>query len=48
MLFRSQPLAAAGGQGLVTYLRLEQVKPPSRLPLAPIPAAAAHRGRARE
>jgi Lrp/AsnC family transcriptional regulator, leucine-responsive regulatory protein len=41
-------LATRGGQRLVTYLRLEQVKPPSRLPLAPIPAAAAHRGRARE
>ena len=28
-------LAARGGQRLVTYLRLEEVKPPSRLPLAP-------------
>lgn len=27
-------LAARGGQRLVTYLRLEEVKPPSRLPLA--------------
>jgi Lrp/AsnC family transcriptional regulator, leucine-responsive regulatory protein len=35
-------LATRGGQRLVTYLRLEEVKPPSRLPLAPtIPAAAA-------
>ena len=28
-------LATRGGQRLVTYLRLEEVKPPSRLPLAP-------------
>jgi Lrp/AsnC family leucine-responsive transcriptional regulator len=28
-------LAARGGQRLVTYLRLAEVKPPSRLPLAP-------------
>ena len=28
-------LAARGGQRLVTYLRLEEVKPPSRLPLPP-------------
>jgi Lrp/AsnC family transcriptional regulator, leucine-responsive regulatory protein len=28
-------LAARGGQRLVTYLRLEEVKPPSRLPLLP-------------
>jgi Lrp/AsnC family transcriptional regulator, leucine-responsive regulatory protein len=28
-------LAARGGQRLVTYLRLEEVKPPSRLPLVP-------------
>src|SRR5258708_1966260 len=28
-------LAARGGQRLVTYLRLSEVKPPSRLPLAP-------------
>jgi len=27
-------LAARGGQRLVTYLRLEEVKPPSRLPLS--------------
>ena len=28
-------LATHGGQRLVTYLRLEEIKPPSRLPLAP-------------
>jgi len=28
-------LAARGGQRLVTYLRLEEIKPPSRLPLIP-------------
>jgi Lrp/AsnC family leucine-responsive transcriptional regulator len=33
-------LATRGGQRLVTYLRLEEVKPPSRLPLTPtIPTA---------
>ncbi|HUK71066.1 MAG TPA: Lrp/AsnC ligand binding domain-containing protein [Streptosporangiaceae bacterium] len=32
-------LATRGGQRLVTYLRLEEVKPPSRLPLAPVTAA---------
>jgi Lrp/AsnC family transcriptional regulator, leucine-responsive regulatory protein len=32
-------IATRGGQRLVTYLRLAEVKPPSRLPL--IPAAAA-------
>ena len=32
-------LAARGGQRLVTYLRLEEIKPPSRLPLLPDPAA---------
>ncbi len=31
-------LAARGGQRLVTYLRLEEIKPPSRLPLLPRPA----------
>ena len=33
-------LATRGGQRLVTYLRLSEVKPPSRLPLAetPVPA----------
>jgi Lrp/AsnC family transcriptional regulator, leucine-responsive regulatory protein len=35
-------LATRGGQRLVTYLRLAEVKPPSQLPLIPtIPAAAA-------
>jgi Lrp/AsnC family leucine-responsive transcriptional regulator len=39
-------LATRGGQRLVTYLRLEEIKPPSRLPLlpeqaSPAPAAAA-------
>jgi DNA-binding Lrp family transcriptional regulator len=29
-------LATRGGQRLVTYLRLEEIKPPSRLPLAPV------------
>ena len=36
-------LATRGGQRLVTYLRLAEIKPPSRLPLAPVsapPAAA--------
>jgi hypothetical protein len=28
-------LATRGGQRLVTYLRLAEVKPPARLPLAP-------------
>ena len=32
-------LSTRGGQRLVTYLRLEEVKPPSRLPLAPVTAA---------
>ncbi len=32
-------LAARGGQRLVTYLRLEEIKPPSRLPLLPVAAA---------
>ena len=32
-------LATHGGQRLVTYLRLEEVKPPSPLPLAPTPPA---------
>jgi DNA-binding Lrp family transcriptional regulator len=30
-------LSAHGGERLVTYLRLEEVKPPSPLPLAPPP-----------
>src|SRR5271165_6440140 len=29
-------LATRGGQRLVTYLRLAEVKPPTRLPLAPL------------
>jgi Lrp/AsnC family transcriptional regulator, leucine-responsive regulatory protein len=33
-------LATHGGQRLVTYLRLEEVKPPSPLPLAPTSATA--------
>jgi len=32
-------LAARGGQRLVTYLRLAEIKPPSRLPLAATTAA---------
>ena len=32
-------LATRGGQRLVTYLRLDEIKPPSRLPLAPATAA---------
>ena len=32
-------LATRGGQRLVTYLRLEEVKPPSRLPLGPPPSS---------
>ena len=39
-------LAARGGR-LVTYLRLAQIKPPSRLPLAAGPAAAARPPRQR-
>lgn len=30
-------LATRGGQRLVSYLRLEELKPPSRLPLQPVP-----------
>ena len=33
-------LATRGGQRLVTYLRLEEIKPPSRLPLTPTAAPA--------
>ena len=42
-------LATRGGQRLVTSLRLEEVKPPSRLPLAPTvaPPGPAHRRRRR-
>jgi Lrp/AsnC family leucine-responsive transcriptional regulator len=35
-------LATRGGQRLVTYLRLEEVKPPSQLPLEPVVAAPGH------
>ena len=38
-------LATRGGQRLVTYLRLAEVKPPSRLPLAPPTAAPGRPGR---
>jgi len=41
-------LASRGGQRLVTYLRLAEIKPPSRLPLAPTtpaPAGPSHRRR---
>ena len=39
-------LATRGGQRLVTYLRLGEVKPPSRLPLAPLaPVTPARRRR---
>jgi hypothetical protein len=31
-------LATRGGQRLITYLRLEEVKPPTGLPLLPDPA----------
>jgi len=37
-------LATRGGQRLVTYLRLAEVKLPSRLPLAPVSAPARRRG----
>jgi DNA-binding Lrp family transcriptional regulator len=38
-------LSTRGGQRLVTYLRLEEMKPPSRLPL--LPAGPGHGGTAR-
>jgi hypothetical protein len=41
-------LATRGGQRLVTYLRLAEIKPPSRLPLAPVAAPARRRGARRE
>jgi Lrp/AsnC family transcriptional regulator, leucine-responsive regulatory protein len=41
-------LATRGGQRLVTYLRLAEIKPPSRLPLAPVAAPARRRGGRRE
>ncbi len=37
-------LATRGGQRLVTYLRLAEIKPPSRLPLAPVSGPARRRG----
>jgi Lrp/AsnC family transcriptional regulator, leucine-responsive regulatory protein len=43
-------LSARGGQRLVTYLRLDEIKPPSRLPLLPPddpPASVARRAPAR-
>jgi len=41
-------LATRGGQRLVTYLRLAEIKPPSRLPLAtPAPGRTARRRRSR-
>jgi DNA-binding Lrp family transcriptional regulator len=40
-------LATHGGERLVTYLRLEEVKPPSPLPLAPTPPAPARPRRPR-
>jgi Lrp/AsnC family leucine-responsive transcriptional regulator len=40
-------LATHGGERLVTYLRLEEIKPPSPLPLAPAPPPAARARRAR-
>jgi len=41
-------LATRGGQRLVTYLRLAEIKPPSRLPLAPpAPDRTARRRRSR-
>jgi DNA-binding Lrp family transcriptional regulator len=40
-------LAARGGQRLVTYLRLAEIKPPSRLPLAPTAPAPARPPRRR-
>ena len=40
-------LATRGGQRLVTYLRLEEVKPPSPLPLAPTPPTAPRARRSR-
>jgi DNA-binding Lrp family transcriptional regulator len=40
-------LATRGGQRLVTYLRLAEIKPPSRLPLAPVAAPARRRSQSR-
>jgi Lrp/AsnC family leucine-responsive transcriptional regulator len=41
-------LATRGGQRLVTYLRLEEVKPPSPLPLVPTPPPAPRARRRRD
>jgi len=41
-------LATRGGQRLVTYLRLEEIKPPSPLPLAPTSPPAPRARRARQ
>ena len=40
-------LSTRGGQRLVTFLRLEEIKPPSPLPLVPTPPPAARARRAR-
>jgi Lrp/AsnC family leucine-responsive transcriptional regulator len=40
-------LSTRGGQRLVTYLRLEEIKPPSPLPLVPTPHPTARARRAR-
>src|SRR6266566_3186405 len=40
-------LATRGGQRLVTYLRLAEIKPPSRLPLTPASAGAGRQARQR-
>jgi hypothetical protein len=40
-------LATRGGHRLVTYLRLEEIKPPSRLPLTPTTPAAGRPARKR-
>jgi hypothetical protein len=40
-------LATRGGQRLVTYLRLEEIKPPSPLPLTPTPPPPSRTRRAR-
>jgi hypothetical protein len=40
-------LAICGGQRLVTYLRLEEIKPLSPLPLTPTPPPSSRTRRAR-
>jgi hypothetical protein len=40
-------LSTRGGQRLVTYLRLEEIKPPSPLPLVPTPPPTSRARRAR-